>query len=89
MIDILYECEDSDIENYPDDTIPYTFAPDTGPIISKLLSTSDKLFTCFKNNPVKANPEKCHLLLSSKTPTESLFGCSSTKSSTKEALLVF
>ena len=36
---------------------------------------------------MKANPEKCHLLLSSKTPTESLFGGSSVKSSTKETQL--
>ena len=61
---------------------------DTDTVISKLQSTSDKLFNSFKNNQMKANPEKCHLLLSLKTPTKSLFGDSSIKSSTKETLLV-
>ena len=61
-------------ENYADD---------------ELQSTSDELFTCFKNNHMRANPEKYRLLLTSKTPTESLFGGSSIKSSRKEDCLVF
>ena len=36
---------------------------------------------------MKVNPEKCHLLLSSKTPTESHFGGYFIQSSTKETLL--
>ena len=46
-----------------DVTTPYTSAIDTGTVISKLQSTSDMLFTWFKNNHMKANPEKCHLLI--------------------------
>ena len=41
-------------------------------VISKLLSTYDKIFTWFENNHMKANPEKSYLLVSSKTQTESL-----------------
>ena len=33
---MFYECEDSDIENYPDDTTPYTCAPDTETVTTKL-----------------------------------------------------
>ena len=72
LIDMFYESNDSDIKNYADDTTPYTCSLDTDTVISKLQSTFDKLYTWFKNNHMKANPEKCHLLLSSKTPNESL-----------------
>ena len=37
---MFYECEDSDIENYADETTLYTCAPDTDIVISKLQSTS-------------------------------------------------
>ena len=45
LIDMSCECEDSNIENYADDTTPYTCAPDADTVISKLQSTPDKLFT--------------------------------------------
>ena len=38
-------------------TTVVTLPPDTDTIISKLQSTSDKLFTWFKNKHMKANPE--------------------------------
>ena len=50
VIDMSYACEDSNIENYADDTTPYTCAPDADTVISKFQSTPDKLFTWFKNN---------------------------------------
>ena len=50
-------------------------------------STSDKLFTWFKKSHMKVNPKKCLPLLSLKIPTESPFGDSSIKYSTKETLL--
>ena len=54
---IFYQkSEDSDIENYADDTTPYTCGPDTDTVISKFQSTSDKLFTWFKKSHMKVNP---------------------------------
>ena len=38
--DMLYECEDSDIENYADDTTPYAFASDINTVISELQITA-------------------------------------------------
>ena len=61
-MDVSYECEDSDIENYPYDTTLCTCAPDTVKVISKLHSISDKLFNWFKYNHMKANPKKCYLV---------------------------
>ena len=45
LIDTFCECEDSEIENYADNTTPYTCAPYTDRVISKLQSTSGKLST--------------------------------------------
>ena len=49
LIDLFYEWQDSDIENYADDTTPYTCTPDIDRVISKLYSISNMLFMCFKN----------------------------------------
>ena len=55
---MFYECEDSDIENYADDTTPYVCASDMNTVISELQITASKLFTWFNNNLMKSNPEK-------------------------------
>ena len=44
LINMFYECEDSDNENWADDTTPYTCAPDIYTVISKLQFTSDIIF---------------------------------------------
>ena len=60
MIDLFYECED--------DTTPYSCATDIHSVALELQASSTKLFCCFKNNHLKANPEKSHILLNSKKP---------------------
>ena len=40
---MFYECEDSDIENYPDDTTSYAGASDMNTIVSELQITAIKL----------------------------------------------
>ena len=67
---LLYECEESNISSYADDTTPYSWARDTQTVISELKSISNKLFHWFQYNQLKTNPGKYHLLLSSKTPTD-------------------
>ena len=54
--------EDSDIENYADDTTRDASASGINTVISELQITASKLFTWFDNNHMKANPEKIHLL---------------------------
>ena len=87
LIDFFCICENDDITNYADDTTPYTCARDTLTVISELQSTSEKLFNWFEKNHLKANPEKCHLLLSSKSSIETKIGGVSVKSSQMETLL--
>ena len=84
---MFYECEESNIASYADDTTPYSCARDTQTVISELKSISSKLFHWFQYNHLKANLGKCHLLLSSKTPTDASIGDASLKTSSKETLL--
>ena len=59
---------------------------DTKAVISELNSNSSKPYHWFQHNYFKANPGKCHLLLSSKTVTDVSIGDASIKTSTKETL---
>ena len=67
--------------------LPYSCARDTQTVIFELKSISSKLFHWLQYNHLKAIPGKCHLLLSSKTPTEVSIGDASIKTNTKETLL--
>ena len=87
MIDLFYECEENDIANYADDTTPYSCGTDIPTVISELQDILAKVFNWFGNNHMKANPGKCHLLLSTKSPeVVSIDGIQIT-SSTAETLL--
>ena len=48
---------------YADDTTPYSCAEDMSAVITKLQRITNKIFSWFENNHVKANPGKCHILL--------------------------
>ena len=68
MIDLFYECKENDIGNYANDKTPYSCVTDIPTVIFELQSISTKAFNWFGNNYMRANPEKCHLLLSTKSP---------------------
>ena len=68
MIDLFYECEESDIGNYTDDATLYSCGTNIPTVISELQDISTKIFNWFGNNHFKSNPGKCHLLLSAKSP---------------------
>ena len=50
LIDLFYECKESNIASYADDTIPYSCARDTQAVISELKSISSKLLHWFLYN---------------------------------------
>ena len=81
LIDLFHEFEESNIASYADDITSYSCARETQTVIS------NKRFHSFQYNHLKANPGKCHLLLSSKTPTDVSIGDGSLKTSTKKTLL--
>ena len=59
------EDENSFFANYVDGTTPYSVGSTTTEVLENLSGISRKLFTWFANNQMKANDDKCHLLLSS------------------------
>ena len=59
------ECEDDNANSYADDTTPYSCAGDMCSLITELQRIGNQSFRWFKNNNVKVNPEKSHVLLSS------------------------
>ena len=87
VIDLFHECKENDIANYADDTTPYSCGTDIPTVTSELEDISTKVFNRFGNNHMKANPGKCYLLLSTKSPeVVSIDGIQIT-SSTAETLL--
>ena len=48
LLDLFYECEESNIASYGDDPTPYSCARDTQTVISELRSISKKLFHWLK-----------------------------------------
>ena len=53
-----------DIASYADDNSRYSADSNTESMISNLESSSARLFNWFHQNAMTANPDKCHLLLS-------------------------
>ena len=58
---MFYECGDSIIENYVNDTNPYTPAFDIDAVIHELQIIATKLFIWFDDNHMKADLEKSNL----------------------------
>ena len=91
LIDLLLEWEDHNISSYSDDTTPYSYAQDILSLIYVLQRIAKKNFDWCRNmkyeNHMKANPEKCHVILSSNTQREIRFANASIASSPSEKLL--
>ena len=64
MIKLFYECEDSNIASYADETTLYSCATDIPSLALEVQASATKLFHWFKNNYLKANPGKSYILLS-------------------------
>ena len=64
--DMLLFCKDVDFASYADDNTLYCIGQTPEEVISQLekCSISIECFKWFENNGTKANPVKCHLLLS-------------------------
>ena len=87
MIDLFYECEKNDIANYADDTTLYSCGTDIPTVIFQLQDISAKVFNWFGINHMKADPGKCHLLLSTQSPEVVSIDGRQVTSSTAETLL--
>ena len=57
-------CNDIDFVSYADDNSPYCIGKTPEEVISQSEKSSKTIFGNFQNDGMKANPNKCHLLLS-------------------------
>ena len=63
LADLFFTVNDIDIASYVDDKTPYMIADNVDDLITSLEQASNGLFEWFKNNLLKRNTDKCHLLL--------------------------
>ena len=62
---MFFELQNVEIAGYADDNTPYVSGETIDFVIEKLEKISVDLFSWFTANGMKANADKCHLLLSS------------------------
>ena len=55
--------KDVDFASYADDNTPYVIGDNIDQVISALENAAASLFNWFSDNQMKANPNKCHLLI--------------------------
>ena len=60
---MFFDDIDIDIANYADDTAPYAYDVELDKVVESLEKNIDQLFHWFLDNFLKANPDKCHLLV--------------------------
>ena len=66
LLYVIIFTNDTDIASYADGNTLYTSENTTSKVIQRLKECSGEMLTRFENNGMKANPEKCHLLVSKK-----------------------
>ena len=66
MIDLFDKCEVNNVANCDDDAASYSCATNIPSAILELQVSTIKLFNWFKNNNLKVNPRKFHIILSTK-----------------------
>ena len=84
---MFYDIDICDIASYADNNIPYTNDFNLQDVIQKLELTTNNLFEWFKNNHMKDNAEKCHLLVTRDTDVTAKIGEFDIKNSREEKLL--
>ena len=87
LCDLFLFINDIDIASYADNNTPYTIHKNPEKIIRVLENTSVNLLTLFKNNEMKANADKCHLLVNSEEKVCTKIGHYDIESSEQQKLL--
>ena len=87
ICDMFYDINDCDIASYADDNIPYVSSSNLDALINKLVESTTNLFQWFTNNHMKANADKCHLLVTGNYEVSANINEFEIESSKKEKLL--
>ena len=84
---MFYDIDDYDIVSYADDNTPYASSSNLDTLISKLGESTNNLFQWLRNNHMKANADKCHLLVTGNYEVSAKINEFEIESSKKEKLL--
>ena len=68
MINLFYDCEDSNVASYADDTTVNSCAADKPSLPFEVQASATKFFCWYKNNHLKVNTGKSPILLSINKP---------------------
>ena len=63
ICDMFYDITDCDIASFADDNTLYSSSFGLDKVIKKLEAYTNNLLKCFHENHMKANADKCHLLV--------------------------
>ena len=63
LCDLLFIIEKSDTANFADDNIPYVTGENISSVVKFLEEVACAIFQWFQDNEMKANENKCHILL--------------------------
>ena len=64
MNGLLFQMNETDFRSYADDNTTFVTCDSIENLIKSPENDSMKLFQCFAENQIKANKDKCHLLIS-------------------------
>ena len=87
MNDMFFFIPDINISNYADDTTPHTISKDTDSLIKILENKTNELNIWFKNNYMKSNDDKNHLIVTNCENISAKIGNNVINSSTSVKLL--
>ena len=63
LANLFFVVKDLDVASYADDSAPFIAENNIDNVIASLEQVSDVLFNWFKNNRLKSNVDKCHVLV--------------------------
>ena len=84
---MFYDINDCNIANYANDNTHYESSSNLDAVINNLEKSTNNLFQCFRNNHMKANADKCHLLVAGNYEVSAYINEFEIESSKKEKLL--
>ena len=85
--DTFYDINDCDIANYADDNTPHASSSNLDTVINKVEESTNNMFHWFRNNHMKANTDKSHLLVTGNYEASANINEFKIESSKKEKLL--
>ena len=83
LCDLFLLFEDIPVANYADDNTPYCTCLKISDVLIKLESAAETLLQWFKDNRMKANPDKYHLLINNTKKSFQIKICNETVSNSK------